>query len=176
MSLRAVSSVVLILATLSWTLCCSGPSPDANRDVPVRVERVAVDSHDLPVLVLEEEQGPRWLPIWIGTAEARSIALNIEERSSPRPNSHDLIRNVIDGLEGEVTRVVVTDLRGGTYYAVLTLRARAGEVEIDSRPSDAIAIALRAGAPIFVRAELFESSGSKDAVETTTEGSPGRAI
>jgi bifunctional DNase/RNase len=157
--------VVLILATLSWTLCCSGPSPDANRDVPVRVERVAVDSHDLPVLVLEEEQGPRWLPIWIGTAEARSIALN-----------HDLIRNVIDGLEGEVTRVVVTDLRGGTYYAVLTLRARAGEVEIDSRPSDAIAIALRAGAPIFVRAELFESSGSKDAVETTTEGSPGRAI
>jgi bifunctional DNase/RNase len=83
---------------------------------------------------------------------------------------------VIDGLEGEVTRVVVTDLRGGTYYAVLTLRARAGEVEIDSRPSDAIAIALRAGAPIFVRAELFESSGSKDAVETTTEGSPGRAI
>jgi hypothetical protein len=84
MSLRAVSSVVLILATLSWTLCCSGPSPDANRDVPVRVERVAVDSHDLPVLVLEEEQGPRWLPIWIGTAEARSIALNTSRSAAPR--------------------------------------------------------------------------------------------
>jgi bifunctional DNase/RNase len=144
MARRTVSSVALILATVSWTVSwtvsCGGSSPDTTRDVPVRVDRVAVDSHDLPVLVLEEEQGPRWLPIWIGTAEARSIALN------------------------------------GTYYAVLTLRARAGEVEIDSRPSDAIAIALRAGAPIFVRAELFESSDSKDAVETTTEGSPGRAI
>jgi len=172
MALRALASIVLLLSTAS----CSESTPDAVRDVPVRVDRVAVDSRDLPVLVLEEAQGPRWLPIWIGTAEARSIALNIEERSSPRPNSHDLTRNVIDGLEGEVTRVVVTELRGGTYYAVLTLRARAGEVEIDSRPSDAIAIALRAGAPIFVRADLFESADSKDDTEMRTEGAPGRAI
>ena len=172
MALRALASIVLLLSTAS----CSESTPDAVRDVPVRVDRVAVDSRDLPFLVLEEAQGPRWLPIWIGTAEARSIALNIEERSSPRPNSHDLTRNVIDGLEGEVTRVVVTELRGGTYYAVLTLRARAGEVEIDSRPSDAIAIALRAGAPIFVRAELFESADSKDDTEMRAEGAPGRAI
>ena len=172
MALRLLSSIALILAMVS----CGRPSPDTSRDIPVRVDRVAVDSHDLPVVVLEEEQGPRWLPIWIGTAEARSIALNIEERTSPRPNSHDLMRSVIDGLEGEVMRAVVTELRGGTYYAVLTLRAPAGEVEIDSRPSDAIAIALRAGAPIFVRAELFESSGSREVLESTKEDRLGREI
>ena len=84
--------------------------------------------------------------------------MSIESIASPRPNSHDLARSVIDGLRGEVERVVVTDLRGGTYYATLALRSGGRRVEIDARPSDAIAIALRARAPIFVRDHLFEAS------------------
>ena len=77
---------------------------------------------------------------------------------APRPNTHDLTHRVVQGLDGEVLRVVVTELRAGIYYAVLLLRARSGTVEIDSRPSDAIAIALRANAPIFVRSPLFEEA------------------
>jgi hypothetical protein len=137
-------------------LACS-PGDDASlHDVLVRVERVGVDAHDMPVLLLEERDGSRWLPIWIGSAEAQSIATVIDALASPRPNSHDLARSVIDGLHGEVVRVVVTDLREGTYYATLTLRSGSRRVEIDSRPSDAVAIALRTGAPIFVRAHLFD--------------------
>ncbi len=163
MLLRACT-ILSILALLSTASGCSESVAESAPEVLVRVDRVAVDHHNVPVLVLEEEGGSRWLPIWIGTAEARSIALEIEERSSPRPNTHDLARAVIQGLQGEVQRVVVTELRGGTYFATLTLRLRDQTIEIDSRPSDAIAIALRAEAPIFVRASLFES------VEERTSG------
>ncbi len=137
-------------------LACSPGDGTSAHDVPVRVERVGVDARDMPVLLLEERGGSRWLPIWIGSAEAHSIATVIEALASPRPNSHDLARSVIDGLRGEVVRVVVTDLRAGTYYATLTLRSGSRRVEIDARPSDAVAIALRTGAPIFVRDRLFD--------------------
>lgn len=148
----------LLLATaLLLVLGCGKPMLDVPRDVRVHVDRVAIDTNNVPVVVLEEEDGPRWLPIWIGSAEARSIALEMEELPSPRPNTHDLARSVIQNLEGEVVRVVVTDLKGGTYYALLTLRVRDKLVDIDSRPSDAIAIALRTRSPIFVREGLFDS-------------------
>jgi hypothetical protein len=151
--------------SLAWlapiSLACSpgGSDPGSGEpEVQVRVERVGLDANDLPVVLLEEHGGERALPIWIGPSEARSIALEIEHFESPRPNTHDLAQRVIDGLRGAVERVVVTDLRAGTYYATLTLRADGRRVEIDSRPSDAIAIALRTGAPIFVRTRLFETS------------------
>jgi bifunctional DNase/RNase len=148
----------LALAVAASALACARSGPTSEHDVAVRVERVGLDANDLPVVLLEERSGSRWLAIWIGTAEAESIALSIESIASPRPNSHDLARSVIDGLHGEVERVVVTDLRNGTYYATLALRAGQQHVEIDARPSDAIAIALRARAPIFVRDHLFEHS------------------
>jgi bifunctional DNase/RNase len=140
----------------SWGLACAPGERETDHDVAVRVERVGLDANDMPVVLLEEKDGTRWLAIWIGSAEAQSIAIEMEELDSPRPNSHDLARRVIDGLHGKLERVVVTDLRDSTYYATLTIRSDGGNVEIDARPSDAIAIALRTGAPIFVRDHLFE--------------------
>ncbi|MGH0032691.1 MAG: bifunctional nuclease family protein [Myxococcota bacterium] len=159
--------LVVLCAILAALLAGCGGAPPASDadDVPVRVDRVFIDSHDAPVVVLEEQNGPRWLPIWIGTAEARSIALQIAEHTSPRPNSHDLTRDLIRGLDGAVDRVVVTELRAGTYYAVLGIVRDGKTVEIDARPSDAIAIALRDGAPIFVRASLFEDVASDEDAE-----------
>jgi bifunctional DNase/RNase len=148
--------LVLALALVA-PAACAPTGKGGDHDVAVRVERVGLDANDMPVVLLEEKEGSRWLAIWIGSAEAQSIAISIEEIASPRPNTHDLARNVIAGLHGELERVVVTDLRDGTYYATLAIRA-AGDrrVEIDARPSDAIAIALRTGAPIFVRDHLLE--------------------
>lgn len=157
---KGVATPLLLAILALHVVACGDREPSSNGDVPVRVDRIAIDDHGVPVVVLEEERGPRWLPIWIGTAEARSIALQMEARSSPRPNSHDLARAMIRGLDASVERVVVTELRDGTYYAVLDVASGERTVEIDARPSDAIAIALRDGAPIFVRATLFEQSGS----------------
>ena len=145
----------LALAASGGVACARGERV-SEHDVAVRVERVGLDANNMPVVLLEEKGGSRWLPIWIGSAEAQSIAISIEELDSPRPNSHDLARSVIDELHGKLERVVVTDLRDSTYYATLTIRSGSRRVEIDARPSDAIAIALRSGAPIFVRDHLFE--------------------
>jgi len=155
---RGPAGVLLLLAALAAG--CGEPESPAARDVLVRVDRIAIDDNNVPVVVLEEEGGPRWLPIWIGSAEARSIALEMEARSSPRPNTHDLARALIRGLDASVARVVVTELRDGTYYAILGIALGERVVEIDARPSDAIAIALRDGAPIFVREILFERADS----------------
>ena len=153
-----------LAAVLAATACSAenGDRADAQDDVRVHVQRVIVDDNDTPVVVLEEEEGTRWLPIWIGSAEARSIALEIESLRSPRPNTHDLARDLIHHLDAEVARVVVTELRDGTYYAMLHLSHAGHIVAVDARPSDAIAIALRAHAPIFVREPLF-AQGNADA-------------
>jgi hypothetical protein len=118
---------------------------------------------NVPVVVLEEVSGERWLPIWIGTSEAHSIASQMDDRRPLRPNSHDLAIRLIQRLDGEVERVVVTELKGGTYYAILSLHAGDADIEIDARPSDAIAIALRAGAPIFVREGVFAQAEERSA-------------
>ena len=139
-----------------------GCAPKANvvsDDVPVTVGSIALDRRDTPVVILEEADGPRVLPIWIGAAEATSIAIQLREISAPRPNSHDLAQRLIQQLDAEVVRVVVTELRHGTYYAVLTLRTGGKTVEIDVRPSDGIAVALRTDAPILVRASVFDAAG-----------------
>lgn len=168
---RLVLVVLLVLGT-----ACAGRDAVPPDDVLVRVDRVVLDANHAPVLVLEERDGPRWLPIWIGTAEAHSIALQIEERSSPRPNTHDLAQRVIRGLEGTVERVVVTELERGTYFAVLSLRTGDRVVEIDSRPSDAIAIALRTEAPVFVRARLFTETGDDLEPPPEADDAPEREI
>jgi len=147
----------LLLLPLAGLIACGEDPEVTDPSVPVRVSIVAVDEHNLPVVVLEEDGGPRWLPIWIGTAEARSIASEMEKEHSPRPNTHDLAQRIIQDLEGELLRVVVTELRGGTYFARLVLRSGGETFDVDARPSDAIAIALRARAPIFVRASLLDA-------------------
>ncbi len=96
-----------------------------------------------PIVILKDKQGERVLPIWVGVPEANAIALQIENVSTPRPMTHDLLRNIITDLEGRVDRVVVSDLRDNTYFAVIHLTVRGERVAVDARPSDAIALALR---------------------------------
>ncbi len=121
-------------------------------EVAVHVERIAFDpASGTPVVLLEEDDGSRVLPILIPVAAARSIAEQMNRVTPPRPNTHDLTKRLLDGLDGEVERVIVTELRGGIFYALLVVRSNGRLLEIDARPSDAIAIALRAGAPLFVR-------------------------
>jgi hypothetical protein len=155
----AASHLSSILALLAALACGprSGPAPP---EVPVEVDSVAVDrASGSPVVILEEVSGNRRaLPIWIGFAEAHSIAAEMEHRRPPRPNTHDLAKQLVDRLEGAVERVVVTELRDGTFYAVLFLVAHGRVLEVDARPSDAIALALRFGAPLFVREPLFDEA------------------
>ena len=111
------------------------------------------------VVVLREKDSDRYLPIWIGPAEAESIALKLQDVSLPRPMTHDLLEGTIADLGATVKRVVVSDLRGDTFYATIVLQVNGDTVERDSRPSDAIALAVRTGAPIFVSMVVLENAG-----------------
>jgi bifunctional DNase/RNase len=144
------------LAAIVGIACTDAPTQTAERDVPVSVGSVGIDRFNTPVVVLKEQDGKRLLPIWIGAAEASSIAAHLQHQPPPRPNFHDLAKRVIQSVNAELVQVVVTELRGGTYYATLALRANGRVVEIDVRPSDAIAVAVRLDAPILVRESLFE--------------------
>jgi bifunctional DNase/RNase len=115
-----------------------------------------------PIVLLQDDEGQRVLPIWVGMFEANAIALQIENISSPRPMTHDLLRDVIENLKGEITRVVVNDLRDNTFYAQLHLLVDDAPVVVDARPSDAIALALRARAPIFAEDTVIANAKSVD--------------
>ncbi|RPH92656.1 MAG: hypothetical protein EHM72_17120 [Calditrichaeota bacterium] len=119
--------------------------------IRVTVERVTLDTTTSRfVVILKEENRNRWLPIVVGNSEAQAIALQLEKISPPRPLTHDLIRNLLETLDARVERIVVNDLRDNTYFALLGLRLNGEFRNIDARPSDAIALALRTEAPIFV--------------------------
>ena len=164
---------VLLCLLLVSLLACGGTDPDGANDVAVRVGGIGLDPlTDTPVVVLEEEGGERSLPIWIGEAEARSIASEMERVVPLRPNTHDLAKRLLRGLEATVDRAIVTDLQEGTYYAVLVVHTGGRRVEIDSRPSDAIAIALRVHAPLFVRSLLFEDADEEERPERAEEMLP----
>ena len=107
------------------------------------------------VVFLVDGENKHALPIWIGPFEANAIALKLKKASPPRPLTHDLIRNLIDALNGKISHVVVNDLKENTYYGLIYIEAKKGELVIDSRPSDAIAIALGAEAPIFVEEDVL---------------------
>jgi uncharacterized protein len=120
---------------------------------------------NMPIVILKDVEGNRALPIWIGPNEANAIALEMERVITPRPLTHDLIRNILEGLQVKVARVVVNDLRENTFYAVIFLAVNGTEVAIDSRPSDAIALALRVKAPIFVAERVIREAKSIDLTE-----------
>jgi len=111
-----------------------------------------------PIVILKDVAGDTVLPIWVGVYEANAIALEMEKVSTPRPMTHDLIKNVLTGLETQVHKVVVTELREDTFYAVIWLERGGEVVSIDSRPSDALALALRVDCPIFVDDLVLKSS------------------
>jgi bifunctional DNase/RNase len=134
--------------------------------VQVRIVGVALDSRGQPLILLkpltDDANGERMLPIWIGAQEATSILIAVEGAEAPRPLSHDLMKTLLEAVGATVERVDVTKIEDGTFYAEITLRTRDGSLAIDSRPSDAIAIAARVEAPIWVNDEVLEEAGIVD--------------
>lgn len=116
-----------------------------------------------PIVILRDKDGQKVLPIWVGIFEANAIALQIENIATPRPMTHDLLRNVIHDLKAEVKKIVVCDLQENTFYALIYLSLAGREtVAIDARPSDAIALALRTRAPIFVEETVIDHAKTVD--------------
>jgi uncharacterized protein len=111
-----------------------------------------------PIVLLKTADGKRFLPIWIGPNEASAIMTKLQGGEPPRPMTHDLLQSIVEELGGAVVRIAVTELRENTFYALITLRCNGREVEIDSRPSDAIALAVRVDAPIFAADDVINES------------------
>lgn len=126
----------------------------------VKVERLGMDMvSDQVVVFLKEVDGSRSLPIWIGHLEAGSIALALEGVQPPRPITHDLLKSVLEALGARVRRVAINDLRNETFYALIEVEVDGRVFELDSRPSDALALALRTEAPIFVAEQVLDQAG-----------------
>lgn len=119
------------------------------------------------IVVLREEGGVRYLPIWIGPFEADAITIQLQGIEVSRPMTHDLLRDLIETLDGEISHVVISDLQNDTFFAKIVLEARGGTVEIDSRPSDAVALAVRMDAPIYVDDDVMEKAGMEPEEELT---------
>jgi hypothetical protein len=127
------------------------------------VKGLAIDpSTNMPIVILKDLEEERALPIWVGIFEANAIALEMESVPTPRPMTHDLIKNILEETEATVLRIVVNDLKDNTFYAEIYLSLNGNEVAIDSRPSDAIALALRVDAPIYVAKKVLDEARSID--------------
>lgn len=124
---------------------------------------------NMPIIILKNSDGKTVLPIWVGIFEANAIAMQLEEVASPRPMTHDLLKNVIEGLRATVDQVVITDLRDNTFFATIHLKRDGEQFKIDARPSDAMALALRTSSPIHVETQVLDKS------EGTGEGDSDQA-
>jgi bifunctional DNase/RNase len=153
-------------------LTCPAALPAAQDagTVETKIKTVIVDPNtQAPVVVLESVADQKLLPIWIDVAEARAIALELEQVKTPRPLTHDLMRNILNRVGATLERAVITDLKNNTYYAILYLRLKGQELQIDARPSDAIALALRMKAPVFAAAQVFAKSRAVPAPKRADE-------
>lgn len=129
--------------------------------VEMKIKGLMIDPvSNMPIIILKNRQGDSVLPIWVGIFEANAIAMQLEKIVSPRPMTHDLLRNVLSQLDARVKRVVITDLRDNTFFAAIHLERNGESLLVDARPSDAMALALRADAPIFVDEEVLHKSTS----------------
>jgi uncharacterized protein len=127
--------------------------------VPMSIKGLMLDPvSNSPIVVLKDDDEKFFLPIWVGIFEANAIALQLENVTTPRPMTHDLLRNMISELDGHVTRVVINDLRDSTFFAQIRMTVGAKTLEVDARPSDAIALALRTEAPIFVAQSVLDQA------------------
>ncbi len=134
-------------------------------EVEMKIRGLMMDPvTNMPVVILKDTTGKSVLPIWVGIYEANAIALEIEKVQTPRPMTHDLLRNVLFGLDAMVQKIVVTELKDDTFYARIWLQRNGNTLTIDSRPSDALALALRTDAPIYVNDEVLKSSKVMNAV------------
>jgi hypothetical protein len=128
-------------------------------EVEMKIRGLMMDPvTNMPIVVLKDVGSDTVLPIWVGVYEANAIALEIEKVATPRPMTHDLIRNLLHGLDTHVHKIVVTELREDTFYAVIWLERGGQIMSVDSRPSDALALALRMDCPIFVEDEVLKNS------------------
>ena len=132
-------------------------------EIEMKIGKLMMDPvTNMPIVVLRDTNGAAVLPIWVGIYEANAIALEIEKVQTPRPMTHDLLRNIITDLEGQVDRVVVCDLKDNTFYAIIHLTVRGERIAIDARPSDAIALALRTRSPILVEESVIDNAKTVD--------------
>jgi bifunctional DNase/RNase len=131
--------------------------------VEMKVEGLTLDPlTNMPIIILKDLAGDKALPIWVGYFEANAIALEIEKINTPRPMTHDLLNNIISSLQAKVKHILVTDLKDNTFFAEISVIRNGSDMTIDSRPSDAIALALRSKSPIFVEEKVIEAAKSLD--------------
>jgi bifunctional DNase/RNase len=151
---------VLMLVAVVVTVSCRGPERSASDGhVQVEVKGVSFDPvANSPVVILQNQEQTKAIPIWVGMAEAQAIHLQLQGTVLPRPMTHDLLKNILEKVGVGFEKVVVTEMKGNTYYAFIHLANGKNPLEIDSRPSDAIALALRFRRPIFVAAPLFDAA------------------
>ena len=141
----------------------TGRSRGKTMQIEMTIKGLMVDPvTNMPIVILRDEASERVLPIWVGIFEANAIALQIENIETPRPMTHDLLRNVIANLNGAVEKIVVSDLKENTFYALIYVRIAEELVAVDARPSDAIALALRVSAPIYVEDDVIQNAKSID--------------
>ncbi len=128
-------------------------------EVEMKIRGLMVDpSTNMPIILLKDAQSEAVLPIWVGLYEAQAIALEVEKSQTPRPLTHDLLKNLIHGLNAKVQRIVVTELKDDTFYAVIWMEQNGEIVALDSRPSDALALALRTDCPIYVDEDVLRAA------------------
>lgn len=138
-------------------------SSDPNDELQVEIKGLMLDpSSNIPIVILRDLGSQLFLPIWIGVFEANAIALRLEGVEPPRPLTHDLLRSVIEQLGGRIGKIVISDLRESTFFAMIHVQSSEHHVTIDARPSDAIALALRTGSPIFVLRSVLEKAQAVD--------------
>jgi len=139
-------------------------------EIRMEIKGLMLDpTSNVPIVILRDEAEQVFLPIWIGVFEANAIALRLEDVDTPRPMTHDLLRSAIAEVGGTVTKVVISDLRENTFYALIHVQNHERAVEIDARPSDAIALALRADAPIFVLQPVLDKAQAVDLATQATD-------
>jgi uncharacterized protein len=156
MTMRGWMTWALAIVGAGWAFFLAAQPVTANL-VEVRVRGVTVDPQaGSPVVLLEEVRGERLLPIWVGVFEARAIVMELDKVAPPRPMTHDLIKTILDGVNAQITNVMIADLRDNTFYAQIALQTGGASLHIDARPSDAIALALRVQAPIYVAKTVFD--------------------
>jgi uncharacterized protein len=131
----------------------------ANRMIEMDLAGVRVElPSNQPIVLLKEREGERYLPIWIGAAEAAAIALSLQGVVTPRPMTHDLMKNILEEMAVQVSEIVITELRDGTFFAVINMQRNGSAFEISSRPSDAIALAVRLNTPIYASEEVLSEA------------------